>query len=366
LGLTRRLTALIAAAALALPAAAVFADPAPARAPYPATLRIASFDAELSRKGPGLLLRDITQGKDAQVLAAAMVLAQVDADVVLLTGFDWDHDLAALRAFAQLLGRSGVEYPHLFAARSNRGVPSGVDLDGDGRLSQAEDAQGWGRFTGQNALALLSRVPLGEVVDYSAELWRDQPGNLIGDSLAPQAAAVQLLSTTGHWDVTLLTEPPLHLLAFSATPPVFDGPEDRNGRRNHDEVAFWSRHLPDAPFVLAGNANLDPLDGDGRHQAIRALLADPRLQDPQPRSAGGVQAADPDHKGDPGLDTVDWPDGDPGNLRVTYLLPSQGLQVQGSGVVWPRPGAPLSKAVLAASPHRLVWLDLLLPDAAPR
>ena len=35
-------------------------------------------------------------------------------------------------------------------------------------------------------------------------------------------------------------------------------------------------------------------------------------------------------------------------------------------MVWPRPGEPLSKAVLAASPHRLVWLDLLLPDAAPR
>ena len=23
------------------------------------------------------------------------------------------------------------------------------------------------------------------------------------------------------------------------TPPAFDGEEDRNGRRNHDEIRFW-------------------------------------------------------------------------------------------------------------------------------
>lgn len=322
------------------------------------TLRIASYDPNLTRKGPGLLLRDIVKGKDTQILAAAIVIAEINPDVLLLTGIDWDHDRAALRAFAQLLARSGADYPHLLAPQPNSGLSSGADLDGDGKLAEAEDSQGWGTFTGQNGMAVLSRIPLGTVTDHSKVLWRDLPGNLIGDTLTPEAAAVQRLSDTGHWDIEILTTPPLHLLAWSATPPVFDGPEDRNGRRNHDEAAFWLTHLPDAPFVLAGNANLDPEDGDGRHEAIRALLTDPRLQDPRPASEGARLAADPGQTGDPGLDTADWPDDAPGNLRVTYVLPSAALKVLDAGTVWPAPGQPLAAAVGAASPHRLVWVDL--------
>ena len=345
MGLKPALLTLFSAAALASPAAAE-------------TIRIASFDPELTRKGPGLLLRDIQRAKDPQILAAAMVIAEANPDVLLLTGFDWDHDRAALRAFAQLLARSGAEYPHLLAPQPNRGMASGADLDGDGKLAEADDSQGWGSFTGQNGMAILSRIPLGEVTDYSATLWRDLPGNIIGDALSADAAAVQRLSTNGHWDVEILTQPPLHLLAFAATAPVFDGPEDRNGRRNHDEIAFWRAHLPDAPFVLAGNANLDPQDGDGRHEAIRTLLGDPRLTDPLPRSDGAKAAADANQAGDPSLDTADWPDGKPGNLRVTYLLPARDLTVTGSGVFWPAEGQKLSQAATAASPHKLVWLEL--------
>lgn len=326
------------------------------------TLRIASFDPNLTRKGPGLLLRDIMKGKDPQVLAAAVVIAEIDPDVLLLTGIDWDHDSAALRAFAQLLARSGADYPHLFTAEPNSGKASGADLNRNGRLAEAEDSQGWGTFTGQNGMAILSRVPLGIVTDYSAMLWRDLPGNLIGDTLSSEAAAVQRLSDAGHWDVEILTSPPLHLLAYSASPPVFDGPEDRNGRRNHDETAFWMTHLPNAPFVLMGNANLDPEDGEGRPEAIRALLADPRLADPRPASEGARLAADPGQNGDPALDTADWPDGKPGNLRVTYVLPSAGLKVLEAGTFWPAPGQPLAAAAGAASPHRLVWVDLEMGD----
>ncbi len=345
MGLRRALITSLLAAAPALPAAAE-------------TIRIASFDPELTRKGPGLLLRDITGGKDTQILAAAKVIVANDPDVLLLTGIDWDYDLAALRAFSQLLARSGADYPYLLAPRPNRGLASGADLDGDGRLGEADDSQGWGIFTGQNGMAVLSRVPLATVTDYSQMLWRDLPGNLIGESLTEEARAIQRLSSSGHWDIRLQTSPPLHLLAFAATAPVFDGPEDRNGRRNHDEIAFWSSHLPDAPFVLAGNANLDPEDGDGRHQAIRDLLADPRLADPEPRSDGGAAAADAGHRGDPGLDTADWPDEKPGNLRVTYLLPARGITVSSSGVYWPAPGQPGRKAAMAASPHKLVWIDI--------
>ena len=83
-------------------------------------------------------------------------------------------------------------------------------------------------------------------------------------------------------------------------------------------------------------ANLDPFDGEGRHGAIRELLADRRVQDPAPRSTNGLWAFNPDHSGDPALVTADWSDPVPGNLRVDYVLPSAGLTIVGSGVVWPQ------------------------------
>lgn len=322
---------------------------------------MATYAPGLSREGPGLLLRDIAKGDDPQIAAAVAVIAASKADVLLLTGFDWDADGLALTAFAEALAEAGVDYPHRIALRPNSGMDSGVDLDGDGRLGTADDAQGFGLFTGQGGMALLSRRPLGEVRDLSATLWRDVPGNLMPEA-AEDVAAVQRLSSTGHWDVALpVGETVLHLLAYSATPPVFDGPEDRNGRRGHDETGFWTAYQADGPVVVMGNANIDPVDGDGRHEAIAALTA--RLQDPQPRSSGGAAAPSvPGQTGDPALDTADWLEADgPGNLRVDYVLPDRSLKVTGSGVLWPAPGEPLADEVAAASPHRLVWVDLDIP-----
>jgi len=114
-----------------------------------------------------------------------------------------------------------------------------------------------------------------------------------------------------------------------------------------------------------GDANLDPEDGAGLHEAIRDLLADPRLQDPRPASAGAAAAArlqggaNTRQTGDPAQDTADWKDTPgPGNLRVDYVLPSRDLKVTTSGVVWPAPGAPLADAAGTASRHHLVWVDV--------
>jgi hypothetical protein len=48
------------------------------------TLRIATFNAELTRKGPGLLLRDIRKGEDPQIAALTALLVEVDADIIAL------------------------------------------------------------------------------------------------------------------------------------------------------------------------------------------------------------------------------------------------------------------------------------------
>lgn len=340
----------------------------PAHAQRPDTLRIATYKTDLGRNGPGLLLRDILSGKDNQVSALVTTLASLNADVLVLTDFDYDYELVALSALADRLEKAGRKYPYRFAKRPNSGMPTGLDLDGDGRLGGPADAQGFGAFAGQGGMAVLSRLPIDEsrFRDFSDFLWRDLPGNLIGNSLSEAAIAIQRLSSTSHWDVPILLPDgdSLHLLIWHATPPVFDGPEDRNGRRNHDETVFWQRLLdgdlpmpaPPAPFILLGDANLDPADGDGRADAIDALLSEPQLQDPAPKGSHGRK--EPAHKGDPALDTALF---SLGGLRLDYILPSSDLQVTGSGILWPPETDPMSATVNAASRHRPVWIDLRLP-----
>lgn len=329
-------------------------------------LRIATWNSDLSREGPGLLARDIARGDDPQVLAALQVIAALDADVLLLTSVDYDRGMVALGLLQDRLAQMGRPYPHLFALRPNTGMQSGLDLDADGRLGEPEDAQGWGRFAGEAGMAILSRLPVeAGVRDFSAFLWADLPGNLIPPGTAREVRTAQRLSTTGHWDVTVATASgPLHLLAFHATPPVFDGAEDWNGRRNYDEALFWTRLLdgalpiepPPAPFVLLGDANLDPVDGDGLTAGISALLSHPAVQDPRPRGNHG--RTEPTQKGDPALDTALY---DFGGLRVDYVLPSAGLTVTGAGLLWPAADDPFAETLAKASRHAPVWVEVELP-----
>lgn len=331
------------------------------------TLRVATYNAELTRDGPGLLYGDILSDADPQVQAVIRVLPVLDADVLLLTGIDYDHDLVALKAVNDRLGDRA--YPYLFALPPNTGMATGLDLDGNGRLGEPRDAQGYGRFAGEGGMAILSRLPvdMAGVRDYSGLLWRDLPGNLQPATDPPAVRDLQRLSTTGHWQVPLVLPSGgrLTLLAWAATPPVFDGPEDRNGRRNHDEAAFWRLLFagkvgtrPVGPFVLLGVGNLDPADGEGLRDGMQALLSDPAVQDTLPR--GTATRTDPDDIGDPALDTAFFDKG-VGGLRVDLVLPSAGLTVAASGVVWPPDGDPLAAELAVASRHRPVWVDLVLP-----
>ena len=352
-----------AAAALLATAAAATAEP----------YRIATFNAELSRDGPGLLYRDALKG-EGDVTEAAARIAAVAPDVLALQGLDWDAGGLAIGAIGAALKAAGHPMPHVLAGPTNRGVPATADgdLDGDGRLLEADDMHGWARFTGQGSMAILSRHPLGEAVDLSGLLWADLPGarraGADGTDLLSGRYAGLRLSTTAHWAVPVaLPAGTLTVAAHHATPPVFDGPEDRNGRRAADEAALWGAWLdgalaglpegapaPEGPVVLLMAANVDPLDGDGLGEAMRALLGRPDLTDPLPRGPERDPVAD-GHRGDPALDTVDWPDppGGPGDLRVDYAIPTADLRVAGSGVAWPEEGA--------ASRHAIVWVDVALP-----
>ena len=332
-------------------------------------LRIATYNPELSRAGPGLMLRDITKGEDPQVAAVIEVLLALDADVLLLTGFDYDFGEQALSALNRLLAESGTAYPYQLALRPNTGVATGLDLDNNGQRGEARDAQGFGRFAGQAGMAVLSREPiLREAArDFSGFLWKDLPGADLPPDLSPEAREIQRLSTSGHWEVPLDLGggKVLRLLTWYATPPVFDGPEDRNGRRNQDEAAFWLRLLagdlpfppPKPPFVLLGQSNLDPQDGEGRRGAMQALLTHPALQDPEPRGDSG--RLEPGQNGDPALDTALYDR--IGGLRVEVILPSADLKIVGTGMLAP-PGADQFAATLTtASRHHPIWVEITLP-----
>ena len=318
-------------------------------------LRIATYNVELQRDGPGLLLRDLARGKDPQIAAVLDVIATADADVLAIQNFDYDLTGEALSILAK-----AADYPHYFALRPNAGMPTGLDMDGDGKLGGPADAQGYGRFSGHGGMAILSRYPImtDSVQDLYDLLWKDVPDALLpviadGPFPSADALAVQRLSTTGHWIVPIdVPKGQFDLMTFHASPPVFDGPEDRNGRRNHDEIRLWQQVLdgdigtaPANRFVIAGDANLDPDDSDGIRSAIDNLLADMRLQDVRPTGAAGT-------------DTVDWADPVPGNLRVDYVLPSIHWAVLDSGVMWPAADDPEARTVATASRHRLVWVDL--------
>ncbi len=301
---------------------------------------------ELDRKGPGLLLRDIQAGKNKQVQAVVAQIVAAKPDIIAIQRFDWDARLDALTAFQKALDQAGWPLPHAVAPRPNSGVPSGLDLNNNGRTTDAQDNFGYGLFPGNRGLAVLSRYPV-------------DPDQVQNFTATPSAIHPDLpLHTVAFVEVPVLVkETVITVLASHATAPLFDGGTGLNTRRNAEEIDFFTKRLAQmtGPFVIAANLNLDPVDGEGDHAVIRKLLADPALQDPMPISPGAVRAADAGHTGDPATDTADWPDGKPGNLRVSYVLPSADLTVLESGVEWE------VDQDATASKHRLVWVDIAIP-----
>jgi endonuclease/exonuclease/phosphatase family metal-dependent hydrolase len=375
------------------------------------TVRVATYNLSLNRPAAGQLVADLTDGSNAQARTVAEIIQRTNPDIVLLNEFDYVAGGVAAELFRENYlevsqnGAPPVEYPYAFVAPSNTGIPSGFDLNNDGVVGGPDDALGFGFFEGQYGMAVLSKHPIvtDDVRTFQNFLWKDMPGALLPDDLAtpspadwftPEELEVVRLSSKSHWDVPVqIGKTTLHVLASHPTPPTFDGSEDRNGRRNHDEIRFWADYITPSessyivddagvqggiaggePFVILGDQNADPLDGDSYNDAILQLLDNRRIDDPLPTSAGAVEAAavqggaNLTHEGDPAYDTADFADGAPGNLRADYVLPSRArLQATDAGVFWPVASDPLSALTgsfpFPSSDHRLVWVDLRIPGA---
>ena len=360
-------------------------------------IRFATFNASMNRGAAGELAAALRNGDDPQIAGAAAVIRAVDPDVILINEFDYGAGLD--RVFVE--NWLDDAYPFSFIAPSNTGVATGVDLDGDGivgseagTIELARDSHGFGMFEGQYGMLVLSRheIAVEDVRTFRTFRWRDMPGARLPARpdgtpfYSDEALDVLRLSSKSHWDVPVrIGGEVVHFLVSHPTPPVFDGPEDRNGARNADEIRFWSDYVAGkeyihddsgrkgglangAHFVIAGDLNADPADGESVPGAIGQLLDHPLIDaSVAPRSDGAAAAAATQrgansvHRGDPRFDTADFNDDPaPGNLRVDYVLPSAGLEVVAAGVFWPPEGAP-EAAWLDASDHRPVWIDVTLP-----
>jgi 3-phytase len=255
-------------------------------------------------------------------------------------------------------------------------------------------------------MAVYSKYDIDEanIRTFQNFLWKDMPGALLPDDAGTVAPAdfyspaeldVFRLSSKSHWDIPInVNGEIIHLLAAHPTPPVFDGPEDRNGRRNHDEIRLWADYVSGngayiyddngqygglaqgSDFVIVGDYNADYFDGDSYNFAIRQLLDSPFIDDSfKPSSAGAAQAAalqggaNAGHLGDPALDTADFADGTPGNLRVDYVLGGDSTRTIDGGVFWPVNTDPLFPLAgtfpFPSSDHRLVYKDILFGAAVP-
>ncbi|MBW4560192.1 MAG: phytase [Mojavia pulchra JT2-VF2] len=385
------------------------------------TIRFSQFNASLNRNSEGQLVTDLSTPNNPQAKAVAEIIQRNNPDVLLINEFDYvqENPLQPVQLFQQNYlavsqnGATPVNYPYVYIAPSNTGIASGFDLNNNGAVvttpgapGYGDDAFGFGNFPGQFGMLLLSKYPIdtANVRTFQNFLWKDMPESLLStittpDSntpwYSPEEQNALRLSSKSHWDVPIqVNGKTIHVLASHPTPPVFDGSEDRNGKRNHDEIRFWADYISPSKgdyiyddagkkggiatgssFVIMGDQNADPFDGDSFNNAISQLLQNPSINTNfipsspgAPEQAALQGGANASQKGNPNFDTADFADTTPGNLRTDYVLPSADLTILNSAVFWPAstdPNFPLVGTFnpslpggFPSSDHRLVFADV--------
>jgi len=352
------------------------------------TVRVATFNVSLYGNQSGQVLERLRGGKNRQAIELASIVQSVRPDILLVNEIDYDDEGMTVDTFGDeylQIGQNGLtalDYPYRYAIPSNTGQPSMLDLDGNGKSTEANDAWGYGVYPGQYAMAVYSRFPMikSAIRTFQNYRWSQLPNALrptfpgSGQSYYTDEVWERLrLSSKNHTDVPIrVGKQVVHLLASHPTPPVFDGADDHNGCRNHDEIRFWTDYLagpssthlidddgksgglPDrALFVIAGDLNSDPKSGDSRRSAIQTLLKNNKLRDSKPASIGASEST-----GTTGSQaTANF--GKDRQMRVDYVLPSRDLILRDGGVFWPSRTDHQSQWV-GATDHRMVWIEVEL------
>jgi len=368
-------------------------------------LRIATFNVSMEalnylphKKGispnvTGMELSKALASDHQQIKNVAEIIQRTQPDIILLNEFDRENDSDnAIQVFLQQYlaksqnGQQPIAYPYVFQGQVNTGIVAPFDVNNDQKLGDSPaDTYGFGYFPGHFGMVLLSKYPINhkDIRTFQLFKWKDMPGAL--KPMNPKTNTPWYssdtwqqfrLSSKSHWDVPVqVNGKTLHVLASHPTPPVFDGPEDRNGKRNHDEIRFWTDYITagkssyiyddkgdkggltaNASFVILGDQNASSVDGDAYKSGITSLLTHKNIQDPLPKSKGGkAHSKDNPHAQN---HTAYW------RMRADYVLPSTtGINLIDSGVFWPLKNTPefrLIKDRSASSDHRLVWVDINL------
>lgn len=355
-------------------------------------LRVATFNilfAWREAAAQGRLITYLADPNWDQAQKVAEIIQRAKPDMILLNEFNYDENGEAISLFKQNYleisqnGADPIVFDYHFIAPSNTGIPSGVDFNNDGDTTDPEDCFGYGNYPGAYGMAVLSQYPIDtqNVRTFQTFLWKDMPDNEMPTSYYSQAAQdVFRLSSKSHWDVPVSANGQIiHMLCSHPTPPVFDdgdaaqGAVDWNGRRNHDEIRFWADYVTpgagnyiyddagvngglgvDQMFVILGDENADPDEGDSYDNAIDQLLSSSTVNiSCVPSSSGAL-----DETGDAD-DTASW------GLRADYALPSTfGLLDNQCGVFWPALNDVNYHLVAndASSDHRMVWVDISIDD----
>jgi hypothetical protein len=388
--------------------AAMIAQVALAASGPPPPVRFATFNASMNRSNAGDLSVELSSPGSPQPDAIAEIIQRVRPDILLINEFDYDPDGLAAQHFQDNYlsvhhdDAQPIIYSYRYVAPSNTGIQSGRDLNKDGTIGGPDDAFGFGFFPGQFGMVVYSMFPIDNenIRTFQNFLWKDMPGAML--PVNPDGTpwydeddlAILRLSSKSHWDIPfMIGNKTVHFLTSHPTPPVFDGPEDRNGMRNNDEIRFWADYIipsrsayiyddnmmhggltPGAMFVIAGDQNSDPLDGDSITGSIQRLLDHPLINTKiTPVSEGAVEqsvlqgGANETQLSDPAFDTADFDDAATGNLRTDYVLPRNNLRITDARVFWPLTSDPLFRLVgvfpFPSSDHRLVWIDTIVPGS---
>ena len=234
-------------------------------------IRIATFNLQVASTQK---LTDIDangRGRHTQMRAIAGIIQRVRPDILVLNEIDHEDPSTeegrkrnAVRLVRHYLnqGEQAIDYPYVFAAPCNTGILSGFDFDNNGVAATesnegerffGNDCYGFGFYPGQYAMAVLSRFPIDtkKARTFQKFLWKDFAYNEIPpDFYIEEELAVLRLSSKSHWDVPIqIHNKTLHVLVSHPTPQGFDGTEDRNGRRNFDEIGFWRAYIDNSPTL---------------------------------------------------------------------------------------------------------------------
>ena len=369
-------------------------------------IRFATFNIEDVRTV------DLLDPAHPRLTGAAAVIQRLRPDILLVNELTYDYPELpsgdgkppgsnALRfaetflAVSQGPGLEPMEYS-VFQPETNTGLHSGLDLDNSGDQTTTwqtpapsdsvgapppqtregrtygNDSWGFGTFPGQYGMALFVRKGLRILTD-SIRTFQDFRWSAMPDAFVPtlpdgspwysndEWTAYRLSSKT-HAVVPVMFEDGRVVSAIIShpTPPAFDGDEQRNKKRNHDEIRLLAAIVNDesyvsddhgvrgglrsgSAFVILGDLNADPDEGSTVGNPMQKfLLGSPRIV------ATFVPVAD-------SIGITSFPRLDPDDtaqfgLRVDYVLPSSDFEIVGGGVYRPT-------ELRGVSDHFPVWID---------